>query len=83
MVLNSGVPTLLKTLIDAAEQIDAEEREIQLLRNEIAAMAQVVHQAYHGAAGPDVDLGTWETCSRASCARARHALRHDRKRGYR
>lgn len=74
-------PTPLKTLIDAAEEIEAEEREIQLLRDEIATMAQRVRQAYHGAGGVDVDHGTLQTCSRGLCKRAQDVLRPSRRRG--
>jgi hypothetical protein len=62
--------TPLQALAEEVEAVDRDWAHIRNLRAELAHMAQMVHQAYHGASGPDADHGTWETCSRGICKRA-------------
>ena len=61
-------------LQEFAEDVLIDEVEIDILHKELRQIAQMVHQAYHGASGPDVDTGTWETCTRGVCDRVRRTL---------
>lgn len=67
--------TPLAALSDEIDAIDRDWAHIYNLRAELAQVAQIVHQAYHGASGPDADHGTWETCNRGACKRVRDVLR--------
>jgi len=74
-------PSPLVQLAYGLEDIEADQREIEILRKEMKQIAQMVHQAYHGAHPPDLSNVTWEKCSRGICRRAQITLDPDRKRG--
>ena len=76
-------PSPLVQLAYGVEAYEAYEREIDILRRELAQIAQQCHQAYHGASGPDVSNVTWEDCPRGLCRRAQSTLDPARKRGHR
>ena len=73
--------TPLQTLAEAVADVDLDHEEIEFLRNSIRHLAQKVHQAYHGAHGPDADTGTWEQCNRGICKDAQYVLDPRRPRG--
>jgi len=75
-------PSPLVQLAHGLEDIDAEEREIHILRDEIEKMANACHQAYHGAHPPDLNTVGWRECSRNICVRAQQLTDPNRKRGH-
>ena len=77
--------TPLASLSDEIAAIDKDWAHIYNLRAEMAQVAQMMHQAYHGVSVPDADHGTWDTCSRGICKRVQDVLneshQYQRERG--
>lgn len=73
----------LQSFLDSTETTDSatntlalsrKNDRIAVLEREVRQIAQMVHQAHHGAHEPDLCDCTWEECPRAICRRAQRAL---------
>ena len=60
--------------IDLLALVSRKDDRIEELEKEIRQIAQMTHQAYHGAHPPDLCDCTWEECPRGICRRAQHVL---------
>lgn len=60
--------------VDLLATMRRKDERIEELETEIRKIAQMTHQAYHGAHPPDLCDCTWDECPRGICRRAQDVL---------
>ena len=76
-------PSPLVQLAVGLEEVNDDDKEIELLHEEITKIANAVHQAYHGANPLDLCTVGWRECPMNICVRAQQLIDPARKRGHR